>query len=125
MLPYEIFACDSSVRTPWGVGIMQLQKCYRRGEYAACLRLYLESGIRINDLVTAGNTGGGEIIDLKPDLAACGDSGERSVEPAVAQLQGWVESEGWEVKPYAFDPDFLLLDGQMGMLAETLAVVCV
>ena len=35
-LPYQIFARDSSVMTPWGAVIMQLQKPYRRGEYAAC-----------------------------------------------------------------------------------------
>jgi hypothetical protein len=32
---------------------MQLQKPYRRGEYAACLRFYLDAGIPIYDLITA------------------------------------------------------------------------
>jgi N-dimethylarginine dimethylaminohydrolase len=124
-LPYQIFARDSSVMTPWGAIIMQLQKPYRRGEYAACLRFYLEAGIPIYDLITAGNVEGGDFMVLQPGVAACGYSGERSIEPAVRQLQSWFESEGWELHAYAFDAHFLHLDVQIGMLAEGLAVVCV
>jgi N-dimethylarginine dimethylaminohydrolase len=124
-LPYQIFARDSSVMTPWGAVIMQLQKAYRRGEYAACLRFYLDAGIPIYDLVTAGNVEGGDFMVLKPGVAACGYSGERSIEPAVRELQSWFEAEGWEFHTYAFDSHFLHLDVQMGMLAENLAVVCV
>jgi N-dimethylarginine dimethylaminohydrolase len=124
-LPYQIFARDSSVMTPWGAIIMQLQKPYRRGEYVACLEFYLKLGIPIYDLVTAGNVEGGDFMVLQPGIAACGYSGERSIEPAVRQLQGWFESEGWELHSYAFDSHFLHLDVQMGMLAEGLAVVCV
>jgi N-dimethylarginine dimethylaminohydrolase len=124
-LPYQIFARDSSVMTPWGAVIMQCQKPYRRGEYAACLRFYLDTGIPIYDLVTAGNVEGGDFMVLKPGVAACGYSGERSIEPAVRQLQSWFEMEGWEFHTYAFDSHFLHLDVQLGMLAEGLAVVCV
>jgi N-dimethylarginine dimethylaminohydrolase len=124
-LPYQIFARDSSVMTPWGAVIMQLQKSYRRGEYAACLQFYLDAGIPIYDCVTAGNVEGGDFMVLKPGVAACGYSGERSIEPAVRQLQRWFEAEGWEFYTYAFDSHFLHLDVQMGMLAEGLAVVCV
>jgi N-dimethylarginine dimethylaminohydrolase len=123
-LPYQIFARDSSVMTPWGAVIMQLQKPYRRGEYAACLEFYLSRGIPIYDLITAGNAEGGDFMVLAPGIAACGYSGERSIEPAVRQLQGWFEAEGWEMYTYAFDPHFLHLDVQMGMLAAGLAVVC-
>jgi N-dimethylarginine dimethylaminohydrolase len=123
-LPYQIFARDSSVMTPWGAVIMQLQKPYRRGEYAACLRFYLDAGIPIYDLVTAGNVEGGDFMVLKPGVAACGYSGERSIEPAVRQIQSWFESAGWAMHTYEFDPHFLHLDVQMGMLAEGLAVVC-
>lgn len=123
-LPYQIFARDSSVMTPWGAVIMQLEKPYRRGEYAACLRFYLDAGIPIYDLVTAGNVEGGDFMVLRPGVAACGYSGQRSIEPAVRQLQAWFEREGWEFRTYAFDPHFLHLDVQMGMLAEDLAVVC-
>lgn len=123
-LPYQIFARDSSVMTPWGPIIMQLQKYYRRGEIASVLRFYLEKGIPIYDIVTAGNVEGGDFMVLKPGLAVCGFSGERSIEPAVNQIKGWFEAEGWEFRSYAFDPHFLHLDVQMGMLAENLAVVC-
>ena len=124
-LPYQIFARDSSIMTPWGAVIMQLQKAYRRGEYAACLRFYLDAGIPIYDLVSAGNVEGGDFMVLQPGVAACGYSGQRSIEPAVRQLQSWFEAEGWEMYTYAFDSHFLHLDVQMGMLAEGLAVVCV
>jgi N-dimethylarginine dimethylaminohydrolase len=113
-LPYQVFARDSSVMTPWGAVIMQCQKPYRRGEYAACLRFYLDTGIPIYDLVTAGNVEGGDFMVLKPGVAACGYSGERSIEPAVRQLQSWFETEGWEFHTYAFDSHFLHLDVQMG-----------
>jgi N-dimethylarginine dimethylaminohydrolase len=43
----------------------------------------------------------------------------------VNQIKGWFEAEGWEFQTYAFDPHFLHLDVQMGMVAENLAVVCV
>jgi N-dimethylarginine dimethylaminohydrolase len=119
------FARDSSVMTPWGAVIMQLQKSYRRGEYAACLKFYLDAGIPIYDLITAGNIEGGDFMVLQPGVAACGYSGERSIEAAVRQLQSWFEAEGWEFYTYAFDSHFLHLDVQMGMIAEGLAVVCV
>lgn len=123
-LPYQLFARDSSVMTPWGAIIMQLQKPYRRGEIAEVLRFYLRNGIPIYDVVTAGNVEGGDFMVLKPGVAICGFSGERSIEPAVAQLRRWFEAEGWEFYSYAFDPHFLHLDVQIGMLAEGLAVVC-
>jgi N-dimethylarginine dimethylaminohydrolase len=124
-LPYQIFARDSSAMTPWGAVILQCQKAYRRGEYAACLQFYLDAGIPIYDLVTAGNLEGGDFMVLQPGVAVCGFSGERSIEPAVRQLKSWFEAEGWELHTYAFDSHFLHLDVQMGMLAEGLAVVCV
>jgi N-dimethylarginine dimethylaminohydrolase len=124
-LPYQVYARDSSVMTPWGAIIMQLEKPYRRGEIAAVLRFYLENGIPIYDIVTAGNVEGGDFMVLKPGVAICGYSGERSIAPAVQQIKGWFEAEGWEFMTYAFDPHFLHLDVQMGMIAENLAVVCV
>jgi len=124
-LPYQIYARDSSVMTPWGAIIMQLQKPYRRGEYAACVRFYLENDIPIYDMVSAGNVEGGDFMVLQPGIAACGYSGERSIEPAVRQIQSWFEAEGWEFHTYAFDPHFLHLDVQLCMVAPGLAVVCV
>ncbi|MCG8399975.1 MAG: arginine deiminase family protein [Firmicutes bacterium] len=124
-LPYQVYARDSSVMTPWGAIIMQLQKDYRRGEYAAVLRFYLDNAIPIYDMVTAGNVEGGDFMVLKPGVAICGYSGERSIKPAVMQLKSWFEAEGWELYAYAFDAHFLHLDVQMGMISEDLAVVCV
>ncbi len=124
-LPYQVYARDSSVMTPWGAIIMQLEKAYRRGEYAAVLRFYLQHNIPIFDMVSAGNVEGGDFMVLKPGVAICGYSGERSIEPAVNQIKGWFEAEGWEFMTYAFDPHFLHLDVQMGMIADNLAVVCV
>jgi N-dimethylarginine dimethylaminohydrolase len=123
-LAYQIFARDSSVMTPWGAIIMQTQKHFRRGEYAACLRFYLGQGIPIYDMVTAGNVEGGDFMLLKPGLAACGYSGERSIEPAVQQIRSWFEAEGWTLQTYAFDPHFLHLDVQLGMVARDLAALC-
>jgi N-dimethylarginine dimethylaminohydrolase len=123
-LPYQIFARDSSVMTPWGAVIMQPHYPFRRGEYAACLRFYLDSAIPLYDLVTAGVAEGGDFMVLKPGVAACGYSGERSTEPAVRQLASWFAQEGWEFHAYAFDPHFLHLDVQLGMLAPGLAVAC-
>src|SRR5262245_11622432 len=95
-LTYQLFVRDSSVMTPWGAVIMQCQKPFRRGEYAACLRFYLDLGVPIYDMVTAGNIEGGDLMVLKPGVATCGFSGERSIEPAVRQMQSWFEAEGWE-----------------------------
>jgi N-dimethylarginine dimethylaminohydrolase len=111
--------------TPWGAVITQPFKQFRRGEYAECLRFYLSHDIPIYDLVTAGNLEGGDFMVLKPGIAICGYSGERSIEASVLQLKSWFEAEGWEFHTYSFDPHFLHLDVQMGMLAKDLAVVCV
>ena len=100
-LPYQVYARDSSVMTPWGAIIMQMEKPYRRGEYAAVLRFYLEHGIPIYDMVNAGNVEGGDFMVLKPGVAICGYSGERSIEPAVNQLKHWFEAEDWEFMTYA------------------------
>ena len=75
-------------------------------------------------MVTAGNIEGGDFMVLQPGVAACGFSGERSIEPAVQQVKAWFEAEGWELRPYAFDAHFLHLDVQFGMLAPGLAVAC-
>ena len=124
-LPYQVYARDSSVMTPWGAIVMQLQKPYRWGEYASVLRFYLDNEIPVYDLVTAGNAEGGDMMVLKPGVAVCGYSGERSSEAAVKQIKSWFEAEGWEFFAYAFDPHFLHLDVQMGMITNDLAVVCV
>jgi N-dimethylarginine dimethylaminohydrolase len=124
-LRYQVYARDSSVLTPWGALILQLQRPQRRGEYAECVRFYVDSGIPIFDMVTAGTLEGGDLMVLAPGVAVCGLSGERSGQPAVDQVKSWFEAEGWEFHAYAFDPHFLHLDLQLGVIAEGLAVVCV
>lgn len=123
-LPYQIFARDSSVMTPWGALIMQMKMPFRRGEYAACLRFYLDAGIPIYDIVTAGSIEGGDFMVLEPGIAVCGQSGDRSTPEGVEQVRKWFEAEGWEFRTYAFDPHFLHLDVQMGMIERNLAAVC-
>ena len=124
-LPYQIFARDSSAMTPWGAVIMQLQKPYRRGEYAACLRFYLEAGIPIYDLVTAGNVEGGDFMVLKPGVAACGYSGERSIEPAVQPVAIMVPGGRLGVSHLRFRPAFPAPRRADGHVGRNLAVVCV
>ena len=75
--------------TPWGAVITQLQKPFRRGEYAACLRFYLDAGIPIYDLVTAGNVEGGDFMVLKPGVAALRLL-RRALDPARRAPAAWL-----------------------------------
>ena len=80
--------------------------------------------IPLYDVITAGTFEGGDFMVLEPGVILCGYSGERTSEEGLKQMQGWVESEGWEFKSYQFDPYFLHLDVKVAMLAEKLAAVC-
>lgn len=124
-LPYQLYARDSSVMTPWGAIITQLFSPWRRGEWRAVLDFYLESGIPIYDIVTAGAFEGGDFMVLKPGLIVCGYSGERTSREGMVQVRGWVEAEGWEFLSYEFDPYFLHLDVKLAMLAKDLACACI
>lgn len=124
-LPYQIFARDSSVMTPWGALIMQMEKPYRQGELSDVIRFYLENEIPVFDTVSAGHAEGGDLMVLQPGVAVCGCSGERTSPEGAAQIARWFEAEGWEFHTYRFDRHFLHLDVQMGVLAPGLAVVCV
>ena len=103
---------------------MQLQTPFRRGEHVACLRFYAERDIPIFDTVTAGGAEGGDFMILKPGVAICGLSGERSTVAGASQIKLWFEAEGWEFRTYLFDPHFLHLDVQFSMLAPGLALAC-
>lgn len=124
-LPYQLYARDSSVMTPWGPIITQMYSPWRRGEWKAVLEFYQGAGIPLYDIVTAGTLEGGDFMVLEPGLIVCGSSGERTSEEGLAQLRSWVEAEGWEFRSYRFDPYFLHLDVKLAMLSHKLAAACI
>ena len=123
-LPYQIYARDSSVLTPWGPIITQMYSPWRRGEWVSVSKFYQENNIPVYDAVTAGSFEGGDFMVLEPGVILCGYTGERTSEAGINQVRGWVEKEGWEFKSYQFDPYFLHLDVKFAMLSEKLAAVC-
>ena len=123
-LPYQIYARDSSVMTPWGPIISQMYSPWRRGEYKPVLEFYLSNDIPIFDCVTAGTFEGGDFMMIEPGALLIGSSGERTSEAGAMQVKTWFEQQGWEVKIGTFDPFFLHMDVMCVMLAEKLAAVC-
>jgi len=124
-LPYQIFARDSSVMTPWGAVISQMGHWWRRGEYAPAIRFYHDNDIPIYDMVSAGGFEGGDFQVIKPGVMLCGYSDtDRTSEAAVNQITEWFEAEGWELHAYKFDPFYVHADVFFVMLAEGLAAVC-
>ncbi len=124
-LPYQLYARDSSVMTPWGPIVTQMYSPWRRGEWKAVLTFYHQQQVPLYDIVTAGSLEGGDFMVLEPGLIVCGYSGERTSEAGLAQVKAWVEAEGWEFHSYKFDPYFLHLDVKLAMLAPKLAAACV
>jgi N-dimethylarginine dimethylaminohydrolase len=123
-LPYQLYARDSSVLTPWGPVVTQMYSPWRRGEWAEVTKFYQRNDIPLYDMITAGSLEGGDFMVLEPGVILCGYTGERTSEAGLAQMQSWVEAEGWEFKSYQFDPYFLHLDVKVAMLSEKLAAVC-
>lgn len=123
-LPYQIYARDSSVLTPWGPIITQMYSPWRRGEWVGVSKFYQENNIPVYDAVTAGAFEGGDFMVLEPGVVLCGYTGERTSDAGINQVRSWVEKEGWEFKAYQFDPYFLHLDVKFAMLSEKLAAVC-
>jgi len=123
-LPYQIYARDSSVMTPWGPVVTQLYSPWRRGEWVEVVKFYQSMDIPLYDIITAGSFEGGDFMVLEPGVILCGYTGERTSEAGMLQMKAWVESEGWEFKAYQFDPYFLHIDVKVAMLAEKLAAVC-
>lgn len=123
-LPYQIYARDSSVMTPWGAIVTQMSNHWRRGEYAEVIRFYGRKQIPIYDMVTKGTFEGGDFHIIKPGVVLCGYSGDRTSKQAIDQVSGWFESEGWEFFAYEFDPFYLHADVFFAMLADGLAAVC-
>ncbi|WP_394173431.1 dimethylarginine dimethylaminohydrolase family protein [Thalassotalea litorea] len=123
-LPYQLYARDSSVMTPWGPVVTQMFSPWRRGEWAEIVKFYQKMDIPLYDIITAGTFEGGDFMVLEPGVILCGYTGERTSEAGLKQMQAWVEAEGWEFKSYQFDPYFLHLDVKVAMLSEKLAAVC-
>lgn len=124
-LPYQVYARDSSVMTPWGPVVTQPQSPWRRGEWRSVVELYAKLGVPIYDVVTAGSFEGGDFMIAEPGTVLCGCSGDRTSHAGLAQVRDWIEAEGWEFVTYEFDPYFLHIDVMMAILGDRIAAVCV
>ena len=125
VLPYQVFARDSSINVPDGPIVTQCAQSWRRGEYAAVIGFYQGAGIAIRDMVTAGSFEGGDFMIVEPGVAAIGTGEERTQEQAARQVASRLEAEGWEVRVERIPPHFLHIDVLACMLGEKLAAVCV
>lgn len=123
-LPYMAYTRDSTVTTPWGSLLCQLERPQRRGEYAPLLDFHAEAGNSIWKKSSAGTLEGGDIHILRDGLACIGHSGGRTDEAGAEQLAGWLRAQGWECRLETFDEHFLHLDVLFCMAAPQLAVAC-
>ena len=125
-LPYQIFARDSSVMTPYGAIITNMANWWRRGENFRAIETYERLGIPIYDYVTAGAFEGGDFNVIEPGTVLIGWEGYegRSQEESAEQLKTWFEAEGWEVMLTDIDPFYVHIDLMVVMLAPKLAAVC-
>jgi N-dimethylarginine dimethylaminohydrolase len=124
-LPYQVFARDSSVMTPYGAIVTQMAQWWRRGEYAPVLRFYTGMGIPIYDMISAGSFEGGDFDVIEPGCVLLGYGGERTQDSSVRQVGGWMEQEGWEARYIDIAVHYVHIDFMVCMLAEKLAAVCV
>jgi N-dimethylarginine dimethylaminohydrolase len=123
-LPYQVFARDSSVMTPWGAYITQLKQWWRRGEYAPAIRFYQGAGIPIWKMATAGAIEGGDVMIVEPGSVVIGNGEERTEITAARQLAAWFEAEGWEARVEPIPGVFVHIDVLMAVIAPKLAAVC-
>lgn len=125
-LPYQIFARDSSIMTPYGAIITNMAQSWRRGENFKAIETYKNLGIPIYDFITAGTFEGGDFNVIEPGCALIGWEGSegRSQEQSALQLKKWFEAEGWEIFVTDIDPFYVHIDLMVVMLAEKLAAVC-
>ena len=124
VLPYQVFARDSSVATPEGAVVTQMHQQWRRGEYAPVIRFYEEAGIPIHRMITAAALEGGDVIIVEPGRMLIGNGEERTEAPAARQLAGWMEELGWEVRIEMIPSQFVHIDVLVSILAPKLAAVC-
>jgi N-dimethylarginine dimethylaminohydrolase len=123
-LPYQVFARDSSVMTPYGAVVTQMAQWWRRGEYAPVIRFYQEKDIPIYGMVTAGTFEGGDFDVIEPGCVLIGHCGERTQEQAARQVASWLEAEDWEVRLQPIAEHYVHIDLMVCMLAPKLAAVC-
>ena len=126
VLPYQVFARDSSVMTPYGAIITSMANWWRRGETYRAIETYERLGIPVYDCVTAGTFEGGDFNVIEPGTVLIGWEGDegRSQEQSALQLKSWFEAEGWEVKLTDIDTFYVHIDLMVVMLAPKLAAVC-
>ena len=123
-LPYQVFARDSSVGTPWGGFVTAPKQPWRRGEYAPVMRFYNESGIPIWNVATAGAIEGGDVMIVEPGSVVIGTGELRTELDAARQLAGLFEAEGWEARVEPIPGAFVHIDVLMAVVAEKVAAVC-
>ena len=124
-LPYQVYARDSSVMTPYGAVICQMHQWWRRGEYASVIHFYQDNDIPIFNFVTAAAFEGGDFNVIEPQCVLIGYCGERSEEPAAKQVAGWFEARGWEARLAPIDSFYVHIDLMVCMIAPKLAAVCI
>jgi N-dimethylarginine dimethylaminohydrolase len=124
-LPYQVFARDSSVMTPWGPLVAQLHQWWRRGEYAPVIRFYDGAGIPIWKMASAAAIEGGDVMIVEPGTILIGCGEERTETPAARQLARWFEAEGWEARVEPIPSMFVHIDVLVAILGPKLAAVCV
>ena len=123
-LSYQVYARDSSFMTPYGAVVTQMAQWWRRGEYGPVVRFYMENGIPIYDMVTAGSFEGGDFDIIEPGCVLIGWCGERTQEQSANQVRKWFEKEGWEVRIAPIAEHYVHIDLMVCMLAEKLCAVC-
>ncbi len=123
-LPYQVFARDSSVTTPWGPVLTRLRQPWRRGEQAPVRRFYEKAGIDVFETVSAGSLEGGDVMIVEPGRVLIGNGEARTEEAAARQMAGWFERQGWEARIEAFPEQYVHIDVLLAILAERLAAVC-
>ncbi len=123
-LPYQVFARDSSVMTPWGPYVTAPKQYWRRGEYAPVIRFYQDSEIPIWQMATAGAIEGGDVMIVEPGCVVIGNGEERTERKAAQQLAAWFEAEGWEARVEPIPGIFVHIDVLMAVIAPKLAAVC-
>src|SRR3954452_2649071 len=123
-LPYQVFARDSSVGTPWGPVVTQPAQWWRRGEYAPVIRFYEQAGIPIWKMITAGSLEGGDVMIVEPGTVLIGTGETRTQVQAAEQLAGWFREGGWEARVETIPGLYVHIDVLVAVVAEKLAAVC-